>query len=230
MNLKSRGGSHPSSEQAWLSWLNESSSLKQRNAFEGLIRGGLYLNNLYTRALTGYCNIPCISESQEDIERGCSQLRRLNSTKKNSKLIDNSSSLRSATTSDASDRSQLSGAARRSRSGAHNSNNSDDDDRSAVNHLSGCRLCARKLCGLSVKGFRNVLGSEDFAVAQATLEKFDLVRRTGFGMPRCRFTLTTDLSDFESSIVLLILHLTLRAWTHLSIFGAYTCLCSCRSW
>lgn len=208
MILKSRGGSHPSSEKAWLSWLNESSSLKQRNTFEGLIRGGLYLDNLYTRALTGYCNIPCISESREDIERGSSQLRRLKSTKRKSKPIDNSSSLRSSTTSDASDRGKLSGAIRRSRSNRY------DYDRSVVNHLSGCRLCARKLCGSSVKGFRDVLGSEDLAVAQATLENFDLVRRMGFGMPGCRSTLMFDLSDFESSLVLLLLHLTLSASTH----------------
>jgi len=129
------------------------------------------LDNLYTRALTGDCHNPCISSSQEDVERGSSQ-RRLSNSKKTRHAQINTPTL---TSLDIPSNASTWGEQFIEKH-SHESGN-EEVDGFVVSHLSGCRLCARKLCGLSVKGFRNVLGSDDLAVAKTTLEQFDLVRR-----------------------------------------------------
>jgi hypothetical protein len=55
-----RGGSRNSTEGTWADWLDNTVLRKSQNTFEGLIRGGLYLDNIYVRALTGDCGTACL--------------------------------------------------------------------------------------------------------------------------------------------------------------------------
>ena len=66
----SRGGLKPSDEHTWASWMNASAARKAEGTFEGLIRGGLYLDNLYVRALTGDCAAACLPGDGEHADAG----------------------------------------------------------------------------------------------------------------------------------------------------------------
>ena len=168
-SLGSRGGAQPSSEESWAAWLNASASLRQRNAFESLIRGGLYLDNLYARALTGTCRTRCVAAPPE--EAGGGLRRRLGGKPKH--LQNQALGASRVGDSDAGG----------GEPGAEGSSGGSGSESARATHLSGCRLCARKQCGGGVKGFRDVLGLEDLAAAQATLERFDLVRPLSFTPP-----------------------------------------------
>ena len=48
---------------AWEEWMRFSEHLMDEGRFESLIRGGLYMNNLFARAMSGNCSATCLTEN-----------------------------------------------------------------------------------------------------------------------------------------------------------------------
>jgi len=181
-----RGGSHPSNTATWMAWLDESSSRKANNTFESLIRGGLYLDNMYVRALTGDCsqkclpkhysfgaNVPASTKNNRESRRGTQKEPNIE-LQLNDASFSRSSVVDSAVV-------ELKGGI----GGGNGQVYVDDVNQQAnvrlprtpplLKSLSGCRLCRQKRCGVGVKGFRSTLEVKDLEAALEALEHFDLV-------------------------------------------------------
>jgi hypothetical protein len=265
-----RGGAQASDEASWAQWLNESVTRKADGTFEGLIRGGLYLDNLFVRALTGDCAADCVPPANEAAAASTVATRPKKENTATSvsvagarslppppagAVVDKGGGLLSGggssggggggggsggpkghrgrakpkqRGSDVSGAGALAGsggkfsgkrsllaqatvaqpaeaqpaevrgrkAARQEAAAKDNGGGDVDGDGSggdgagarkvssgddngdpggAVTHLSGCRLCRKKVCGEGVGGFRSTLGPSELAKARRALDHFDLV-------------------------------------------------------
>lgn len=189
-----RRGYQPSNDETWNRWINDSREKKLNNTFESIIRGGLYLDHIYVRGLTGMCGGSCTKMDKKDASSHKKALRRNKST------IDASSRRRLIT--DTTDSYPLTSSV-----SYYNLTNvplfyETDRHPSIVQHLSGCRLCAKKTCGDDVVGFRSAISSIDLEEALHVLEYFDLVIITEYLSNPDYVSMLRDMIHAPSSAVI----------------------------
>jgi hypothetical protein len=179
-----RQGLKPSNDLTWSLWLNESKQRKLNNTFESLIRGGLYLDNIYVRALSGSCDSQCVPSAVDSNLRRKSQRSKVASLhQQHEKQQDEESDDESDDTSHKNNQRQRFLFIKHSFANKTTEAVNDADNNGvvhAVQHLSGCRLCSKKSCGIDVQGFRSELQPSDLRIAVDVLEHFDLVIITEF--------------------------------------------------
>jgi len=180
-----RQGLKPSNDLTWSLWLNESKQRKLNNTFESLIRGGLYLDNIYVRALSGSCDSQCVPSAVDSNSRRKSQRSKvasLQQLEKQQEKLDDEIDISQKNNQRQrflliDEKSESSIAANKNTTATVNDA---DHGVHAVQHLSGCRLCSKKACGTDVQGFRSELQPSDLSIAMNVLEHFDLVIITEF--------------------------------------------------